>query len=90
MVSEQILSDLEDLLRENWGYKFNAWVKKDAEKAFIDIYKRAIPNDVNCIVFAKNLYYAMESYVYFADNNMIMKDLSVFLGRIIEKQTNNS
>jgi len=85
MESTQILTELENALDENWGYKFNGWMRTDAVSTIQTIYVKALPyNPLNSIL-GRNLYYAMESYVYFTENPL-KKDILVFLDRIIQKQ----
>lgn len=81
----QILTELENAIDENWGYKFNGWMHSDAAVAIQTIYVQALPYNPSNSILGRNLYYAMESYVYFTENPL-KKDILVFLDRIIQKQ----
>lgn len=93
MDAEQIVRNLETEIRSHWGWELEDWVKTKARKVIIKIYAEAAettPNGTSDLL-ANNLYYAMESYIYFSDsrsNQFLIKDLLVFLERIIKNQTN--
>jgi hypothetical protein len=89
MATQEIIVELEKEIRANWGWMFNAWVKNQAENYIINIYKTTKGDNDKSVLLAKNLYYAMESYVYFSDTsstNFYVKDIVVFLDRIIKNQ----
>jgi hypothetical protein len=89
MATQEIIVGLEKEIRANWGWMFNVWVKTHAENYIINIYKTTKGDNDKNTLLAKNLYYAMESYVYFSDTssaNFYVKDIVVFLDRIIKNQ----
>jgi len=92
---EQVVKNLETEIRSHWGWDFEDWVKTKARKVIIRIYAEEYITMSNSTseLLANNLYYAMESYIYFSDSRsdtFLVKDLLVFLERIIKNQTNHT
>jgi hypothetical protein len=87
MSSQKIIEMIEAELRPRWRtWNFKSWIENDAEKIIIDIYSK-LDTNINATFQAKNLYYAMESYLYFADlDKCEVRDLLVFLERILANQ----
>lgn len=92
MSARQIMNNLEKELRNVWGWKLNAWLQDHAKNVVLNIYRDNTDNKDNTdntTIQAKNLYYAMESYIHFSDSRseeFLIKDLLVFLERIITNQ----
>jgi len=85
---QELSIHLEDALRARWGtYHFRRWLNDEAENHIIRIYEVITKNHPDSRLLARNLYYAIESYTYFADADKLqIKDLIVFLERIVKKQ----
>ena len=87
MATRQIVAMIEAELRQHWQkWYFKSWLETDAEKTIVDIYAK-LDTNINAIFQAKNLYYAMEAYLYFSDfDKCEIRDVIVFLERIINNQ----
>lgn len=92
--ADEIFKNLEAELRANWGWDFNTWISSKGKKTLIRIYSKTnstVFDSSTMLLNAKNLYYSLESYVYFSDSRsdqFMIKDLLVFLERIIKNQFN--
>jgi hypothetical protein len=87
-VVQELSIHIENALRARWGtYYFGKWLNEEAENHIIRIYEVIAKDHPESSLLARNLYYAMESYIYFTDANTLdIKDLIVFLERIVKKQ----
>jgi len=87
-IVQELSIHVEDALRARWGtYHFGKWLNEEAENHIIRIYEVIAKDHPASSLLARNLYYAIESYIYFTDANKLeIKDIVVFLERVIKKQ----
>ena len=81
----KVVDGIEKLISANYGYKFNNWVKTTAETDFVNLFITYYGQLDVQINNAKNLAYALESYVRYTDD-LSIRDYMVFVKAILEKQ----
>lgn len=85
-----ISSKVGDLLKANYGVRFNLWARLHAENDFVKVYTDAFgEGNVKMVAYAKNLAYALYSFVIYS-SDLAELEYATFLFHIIDKQFSTS
>jgi hypothetical protein len=64
---------------------FRKWFNEEAKDHIVGLY--AATGHEHYVLLAHNLYYAIESYIFFGDHDKIhVRDIVVFLERVVKSQ----
>ena len=86
MSAALITSKVGELLKANYGVRFNLWTRAYAEKDFVKVYNDAFgEGNVKMVAYAQNLAYALYSFVIYS-SDLTEKEYATFLFHIIDKQ----
>ena len=83
-----ISSKVGDLLKANYGVRFNLWARVHAENDFVKVYLDTFGEgggNVKMVAYAKNLAYALYSFVIYS-SDLAELEYATFLFHIIDKQ----
>jgi hypothetical protein len=90
MSTTLITSKVGDLLKENFGVRFNLWVRVYAENDFIKVYSDAFgANNLQMETHARNLAYALYAFLIYS-SDLSEKEYATFLFYMIDKQFSNA
>jgi|LauGreDrversion4_2_1035121.scaffolds.fasta_scaffold840191_2 hypothetical protein len=86
MNAQELSVYIENAIRARWGkYDFRKWLNEEAKGQIVALYATTGREDY--VLLAENLYYAIESYIFFGEIDKIhIKDIVVFLERIVKSQ----
>ena len=86
MNAQELSAHIEHAIRSRWGTcYFRGWLNKEAKEHIVGLY--AATGHEHYVLLAHNLYYAIESYIFFGDLDKIQViDIVVFLERIVKSQ----
>jgi hypothetical protein len=86
MNAQELSAHIEHAIRSRWDkYYFRKWFDEEAKEHIVGLY--AATGHEHYVLLAHNLYYAIESYIFFGDYDKIhVRDIVVFLERVVKSQ----